>query len=178
MFCVSTWPILDTETQLLQIFWQLCKIISFEDKIRCYLWRYKTMKKSRALRHFISPPLFLNFSDMTEMMSCLQTLSTHFKTQLRGRFPRQRHQTSDDSISKCILQFSDVPRNCSVEAKTFLNQNEKWVKVSLSLYASSLESWNFISYKREKNLFLSPKMSDSCCCCCCRSNRVLSIKEK
>jgi len=50
----------------------------------------------------------------------LQTLSTHSKAELRGPFPRQQHQTADDSMSECILQFSDVPRNCSVKAKTFL----------------------------------------------------------
>lgn len=88
------------------------------------------------------------FIDMKEMNSCYQTLSTHSKAELRGTFPRQQHQTSDDSMSECILQFSDVPRNCSVKAKTFLGS--EWKMSQRKRYLCMPVHWNvnFISYKR------------------------------
>lgn len=110
-------------------------------------------EEEQGSSHFISALLLFKFSDMTEMKSCLQTLSTHFKTELRGLFLRKRHQTSDDSISKCILQFSDVPRNCSVEAKTFLNPEWKMsqgIIISVRQIIGILEL--YIIQKGEKTL--------------------------
>lgn len=88
------------------------------------------------------------FSDMKEMNSCFQTLSTRSKAELRGLFPRQQHQTSDDSMSECILQFSNVPRNCSVEAKTYLCSEWKMSQNKLYFCSPDTLNVNFISCKK------------------------------
>ncbi len=89
-----------------------------------------------ALHHFI-------FGLLLQMNSCFQTLSTRAKAALRGLFPRQQHQTLDDSMSECILQFSNVPRNCYLWQKHTCVQNETFVRI------------NFISVRQIPGMLIS-----------------------